>query len=76
MSENSALIYTGKAIKPEIRLTAISSGAELKNGTDFTVAYADNVNAGTARMIIKGKGAYQGSMTAWQKEFYCSQIVI
>lgn len=63
VSENSALIYTGKAIKPEIRLTAISSGAELKNGTDFTVAYADNVNAGTARMIIKGKGAYQGSMT-------------
>lgn len=63
VSENSALIYTGKAIKPEIRLTAKSSGEELKNGTDFTVVYADNVNAGTARMIIKGKGAYQGSMT-------------
>lgn len=63
VSENTAFTYTGKAIKPDIRLTEKSSGAVLTSGTDYTVSYTDNVNAGTARMTIKGKGAYQGSMT-------------
>jgi hypothetical protein len=29
--------------------------------TDYTVAYSDNVNAGTAKVTITGKGGYTGS---------------
>lgn len=63
VSENTAFTYTGKAIRPEIKLTEKSSGVVLKSGTDYTVTYADNINVGTARITIKGKGSYQGSMT-------------
>ena len=37
------------------------SGYELIAGTDYTVAYSDNVNAGTGRVTITGKGNYGGS---------------
>jgi hypothetical protein len=36
----------------------------LTNGTDYTAAYANNVNAGTATVTITGKGNYTGKLTA------------
>jgi hypothetical protein len=30
---------------------------------DFTVTYRDNIEAGTATLIIHGKGAYKGTKT-------------
>ena len=42
-------------------LRAKFSGYELVAGTDYTVAYSDNVNAGTGRVTITGKGNYGGS---------------
>lgn len=51
--------YTGLAIIPEV---TVKSGARiLEEGTDFTVAYANNVNAGTATVTITGKGNYKGT---------------
>lgn len=35
----------------------------LKNGTDYTVTYSHNLNAGTASVVITGKGAYGASVT-------------
>lgn len=57
-----ARTYTGKAIKPAVTVTL--SGKTLKNGTDYTVAYRDNTNVGTATVTITGKGDYTGTVTA------------
>lgn len=51
--------YTGSQIKP---VPKIKNGTTtLKNGTDFTLTYQNNVNKGTAKVYIKGKGNYSGS---------------
>ena len=54
--------YTGKALtpKPTVKL----GGKTLKSGTDYTVSYSQNKDIGTAKLTIKGKGAYIGSKTA------------
>lgn len=36
---------------------------KLKRGTDYVVSYKNNVNAGTATMIMKGKGSCSGSVS-------------
>ena len=53
------MAYTGSAItqKPVVAV----GGATLTEGTDYTIAYRNNVDAGTATMIINGKGSYCGS---------------
>ncbi len=53
--------YTGSAIKPAV--TVKLGGKTLKSGTDYTVKYSANVNVGTAKIVITGKGAYKGSKT-------------
>ena len=55
----SSYRYTGSAVKPVPRLTF--NGTALTNGIDYTVSYANNVNAGTATMTITGKGNFQGT---------------
>ncbi len=54
-------IYTGKAIKPEIKV--ILGGRTLKAGTDYQLRYADNKNVGKAKIVITGIGNYTGSKT-------------
>lgn len=54
-------VYTGKAIKPAV--TVDYNGVILKKGRDYTVTYKNNKNAGTASVIIKGKGSYSGKQT-------------
>ncbi len=51
--------YNGKAQtqNPIVSL----KGMTLKNGTDYTLSYKNNVNAGTATMVITGRGDYEGS---------------
>ncbi len=48
--------YSGKAIKPTVTV----KGA--KEGTDYTITYANNTAPGIAKAIIKGKGKYTGSV--------------
>ena len=55
----SAKTYTGKKITPA--LTVTYNGKTLKKDTDYTVTYANNLNAGTATATIKGKGDYTGT---------------
>jgi hypothetical protein len=57
--------YTGGAIEPEITSVRYD-GVLLTAGTDYTVGYANNVNAGTAaEVIITFIGGYGGSVTLY-----------
>ncbi|MCR5229195.1 MAG: DUF4838 domain-containing protein [Solobacterium sp.] len=53
--------YTGKAICPEV--TLYDTGRLLKAGTDYTVSYKNNINAGTASAVLTMKGNYAGTRT-------------
>ena len=54
--------YNGSAIDPEVVVT--DGENTLTRGTDYTVTYTDNVNAGTsAKVTITGVGAYAGEVT-------------
>ena len=53
--------YTGSALKPAP--TVKLGGKTLAAGADYTVAYSNNVKAGTAKITITGKGSYTGTAT-------------
>lgn len=48
--------YTGKAIKPEIRV--YDHKRKLALNKDYSISYKNNTNAGEAQIIITGKGNY------------------
>ncbi len=48
--------YTGKEIVGRV------SSETLKEGVDYEVSYSDNVNVGTAQILVSGKGIYAGSL--------------
>ena len=57
--------YTGKALKPKVTVKYKVDGktVTLVKDTDYTVTYKNNVEPGTASVIIKGKGHFTGSKT-------------
>ena len=56
------ITYTGNAVRPEV--TVYSGKTLLKQDKDYTVSYKDNTKPGAnAKVIIKGKGNYAGSVT-------------
>lgn len=57
----AAQTYDGNAKKPAV--TVKDNGTKLKLNTDYTVAYSDNTNAGTATATITGIGNYAGTVT-------------
>lgn len=46
--------YTGKSIKPTPSVSY--RGKSLKKNKDYSFSYKSNTNAGTAKLIVKGKG--------------------
>ena len=55
--------YTGKPLAPAVSV-ASKGGTQLVAGTDFTVKYANNTEAGNkAEVTVTGAGAYTGSTT-------------
>ncbi len=52
-------VYTGEAITPEVTVTN-PEGIALTPETDYTVEYADNINAGAGKITVKGNGRYYG----------------
>lgn len=58
---NVNYIYSGKAQEPGIRL--VMNGRELVKDKDYTVSYKDNINAGTAKIVVTGIGDFAGWMT-------------
>lgn len=49
--------YTGSRIEPKLDVSV--SNKHLNENTDFTVKYADNINVGTAKVTVSGKGIYK-----------------
>ena len=61
VSYTKSFKYTGKEIKPSV--TVKYSGKTLKQGTDYTVSYSNNIKSGTGTITIKGIGEYKGTVT-------------
>ena len=55
----TSYVYDGKAKTPSV--TVKDGQKTLTNGTDYTVSYSSNVNAGTATVTITGKGSYKNT---------------
>lgn len=54
--------YGGKAYAPDV-VVKDGKGTVLKKGTDYTVAYANNIEPGTASVTVTGTGVYSGLKT-------------
>ncbi|MCR5303784.1 MAG: Ig-like domain-containing protein, partial [Lachnospiraceae bacterium] len=56
--------HTGEALEPApvVSVQLKDGGVTLVKDTDYTVSYTDNVNKGTAKVTVTGKGNYTGSV--------------
>ncbi|MBQ6662405.1 MAG: cell wall-binding repeat-containing protein, partial [Firmicutes bacterium] len=56
--------YTGSAQKPAptVKLTSGNRTLTLTKGSDYTLSYQNNVNAGTATVVVKGKDLPLGTL--------------
>ncbi len=54
--------YDGTAKEPVVTVTY--NGTTLQEGTDYTVSYNDNTNAGTATVSLTGIGNYTGTLSS------------
>ena len=63
--EYTKAVYTGKAIKPKVTVTAKVDGktVTLKQGRDYTVSYKNNVKVGVAAVTVTGMGNFTGTIT-------------
>jgi len=57
-----SVTYNGSAQEPKV--TVKDNGVELTAGTDYTVTYTDNTDAGTAAVTVTGLGKYAGQEAA------------
>ncbi len=55
------LTYTGMPLTPTVTVKKAGTTTVLTLGTDYEVAYADNINVGTATATVTGKGNYSGT---------------
>lgn len=53
-------VYSGEELRPAV--TVYRKGNRL-SASDYDVSYADNINAGTGRVTVTGKGNYTGSIS-------------
>lgn len=60
-NEISAMYYTGQAFFPQVNLTLNSQS--LIEDIDYSILYKNNINVGTAEIIINGIRNYTGSLT-------------
>lgn len=62
---NPQYTYTGSEIRPAVKVTINGGNEVLKEGTDYTVSYTNNTNAGTATVTITAKegSRFTGSQT-------------
>ena len=60
--ERVSYTYDGKPKGPAV--TVKLGGKTLAPNTDYTVSYSDNINVGTAKAAVTGKGGYTGSKSA------------
>lgn len=61
-----SFVYNGEAQEPEVAVTAKDADGKdimLKEGTDYTLSYKNNKDAGTATVTVKGIGEYTGEVS-------------
>ena len=58
----ASFVYDGTEKKPTV--TVMDGTTVLTEDTDYTVVYQNNVNAGTATVVVTGMGNYSGTQTA------------
>ena len=63
ISVSGTYTYTGEEIEPPVEVTYF--GEILEEGTDYTLEYSDNMNAGVATVTVSGIGDYCGVGTAF-----------
>ena len=54
--------YSGAEIRPALKV--VVDGHVLREGTDFTASWGDNVDVGTATVTVTGKGVFSDSASA------------
>ena len=54
-------VYDGQP--KEATVTVVVDGTALGLGSDYSLSYLNNVNAGTAKVIVSGRGNYTGAIT-------------
>ena len=59
--DTTSYTYNGTAKKPAV--TVKNGTKTLVKGTDYTLAYKNNTNAGTATATVTGKGSYAGTLS-------------
>ena len=59
LPEDFSATYTGKAFEPDVIVK--DDETTLVKDTDYTLSYANNINAGTATVTVTGKGNYTGT---------------
>ena len=59
----AAQTYSGSAKTPTLTIKDGTRNVNLTKDTDYTLAYTNNTNAGTATITIAGKGNYNNSRT-------------
>ena len=55
---DSSYIYNGDEKKPTVTVKDVSRNVNIVNPSDYTFAYSNNVNQGTATVTITGQGNY------------------
>ncbi|MGN0153910.1 MAG: leucine-rich repeat protein [Lachnospiraceae bacterium] len=58
ISPVSEYTYCGEKIEPDVNMTY--QGKPLIKNQDYTITYQNNLNAGTGKIILKGKNLYTG----------------
>lgn len=54
----SNAVYTGSPVTDNV--TVKVGNTTLRNGTDYTLGYYNNVDAGTGVVVVTGRGSYEG----------------
>lgn len=72
IADIAAFTYDGNAKQPEVTVTDEAHGI-LVHGTDYIVAYSNNIKAGTAKVTVTGIGGYANSI---EKEFTINKAEI
>ncbi len=59
-TDKEEILYTGKAITPEVHVRYSGNSELLRKGKDYRLKYENNINAGEATVYITGAGNYAG----------------
>ena len=65
ISVKTKFTYTGKTIRPIVKVS--QNGEKLFINEDYIVSYKNNKKIGTASIVVKGKGSYNGSKILYFK---------